>query len=366
MANIQIKKGRIFLYFCFEVANEITLENIEKIFGKSPELSKLEYHRLTPRYIQYKSPPLFVKIENIEINKRKFEITAKMFEFGVITIKFSTSFSGSLKSLQEISYELTENKDIQKKAESSLKKVINEIKGTLINPREEFDWEDYCIFIVNKFDKKIDAKTLLAQNKKELAYILRSDINLSDMEIHDSIKNPIMYTPNDVILTDWNATFIYNTAFTYVPHLSYNILDVLEYAVIELLELRVYDDTLDKSLDMAYEDITKEKRIKLSLNPFGKTLNQLSQVKLDISSIIDKVENALKLFGDLYLVKIYNAASSRFYLGNWKNSVREKLNTIQNTYSFLYEQTTNRRMVILEIMIVLLFILDIIVYLRAG
>lgn len=361
---MQIKKGRIFLYYCFEVASEITLENIEKIFGKSPELSKLEYHRLTPRYIQYKSPPLFIKIGNVEINKRKFEITAKIFEFGVITIKFITSFSGSLKLLQEISYELTENRDIQKKAEFSLKKVINEIKDALINPCKEFDWEDYCVFIVNRFDKKTDAKALLAQNKKELACVLRSDINLSEMEINDSIKNPIMYTPNDIIFIDWNAAFIYNYAFTYVPHLSYNILDVLEYAVIELLELRVYDDMLDKSLDKAYDDISKEKKIKLSLNPFGKTMNELSQVKLDISSIIDKVENALKLFGDLYLVKIYNAAASRFYLDSWKNSVKEKLNTVQNTYSVLYEQTNNRRMVILEVMIVLLFILDIIIYLR--
>ena len=122
---------------------------------------------------------------------------------------------------------------------------------------------------------------------------------------------------------------------------------------------------LDASLDKAHDDNgPKMREVFLGLIPFSRTLNHLYQIKVDISCFIDKVENALKLVGDIYLAKVYNAASARFYLQNWKNSVKEKLNTVQNIYTMLQEQASNRKMLVLEIIIVILFIFEILLYLE--
>ncbi len=355
---MKISKGSIHLYFCFEVASEIALEKIERnqqVLGKSFVFSLLEYRRLTPKYIKYKTPPLMINLGTLRSGEEEFEVVAKIYDFGIITIKLILPLAATLENAASQSQKLVENKELQKIAESIAQKITRAIHYSLIKPYRELDWEDYTIFVVNETERKISAKDLLASYPQAIASILRSEKNLSEQETADALKNPLSYTPEDVVLVDWNATFIYD------PQLSYDVLDALEYAVIELLELRTYDDLLDVVLDKAYDDVGHHKKQALfGLTPFSKILNRLYLIKVDVSSFIDKVENALKLVGDIYLARVYTAAANRFYLQNWKNSVKEKLNTVQNIYTMLQEETSNQRMLVLEIIIVLLFILDII------
>lgn len=359
---MKITQGSIQLYFCFEVANEILLEKIEKnqnVLGKSFVFSLLEYRRLTPKYIKYKTPPLMVNLGFLKIGNNEFEIIAKIYEFGVVTIKMILPIATTIEDVGRQSKEFVENKEIQRNAEAIAQKVKRAIHYALVRPYQELEWEDYSIFIINDIERPLLAKDFLNQYSRQIASILRSEENLSEQEITDAVKNPQSYSPQDVVLADWNAALIYD------PQLSYDVLDVLEYAVIELLELRTYDDVLDTVLDKAYDDIGQRKKKTLfGLTPFGKTLNGLYRIKVDISSFMDKVENALKLVGDIYLARVYTTAANRFYLQNWKNSVKEKLNTVQNIYTMLQEEASNKRMLVLEIIMVLLFILDIAVLFR--
>lgn len=356
--KMNIIKGSIHLYFCFEVASEIALDKIEQnqqVMGKSFVFSLLEYNRLTPKYIKYKIPPLLVNLGPLQVREYTFDVIAKIYDFGVITIKMIMPIADTLEGTALQSQQCIENKELQQTAEDIVRRINHAIQYALIKPYKELEWEDYCIFIINQFSEKITAKDLLGRQAKEIAAILRTEKNLSEQEITDAIKNPQSYTPHDILLADWNAAFIYD------HQLTTDVLDVLEYAVIELLELRTYDDLLDKVLDKAYDDIGRHKRQKrLGLTPFEKTVNRLYRIKVDISSFIDKVENALKLVGDIYLARVYTAASNRFYLQNWKNSVKEKLNTVQNIYTMLQEDASNKRMLVLELIIVILFVLDII------
>ncbi|MBI2102430.1 hypothetical protein HYT55_01205 [Candidatus Woesearchaeota archaeon] len=356
---MKIAKGSINLYFCFEVASEIALEKIERnqqVMGKSFVFSLLEYRRLTPKYVKYKIPPLVINLGPLKIQEHDCKIIAKIYDFGVITIKIILPIAENLQEVALQSQLVVENKELQKTAEQIVKKIILAIRYALIKPYKELEWEDYSVFIVNQFEKEITGRELLTEEAKPIAAILRTEQNLSEQEITDALKNPVSYTPHDLVLADWNAAFIYD------PQLTSDVLDVLEYAVIELLELRTYDDVLDTVLDKAYEDLSQHKKKALfGLTPFAKTLNRLYRIKVDISSFMDKVENALKLVGDIYLARVYTTAANRFYLQNWKNSVKEKLNTVQNIYTMLQEEASNRRMLVLEIIIVLLFVLDIIV-----
>lgn len=355
---MEITKGSVHLYFCFEVASEIALEKVERsqqVMGKSFVFSLLEYRRLTPKYIKYKTPPLLVNLGPLRSGDEEFEVIAKIYDFGVITIKLVLPIATTLDSVSYQSQKLVENKELQKSAESIAQKITHAIQYALVRPYRELEWEDYTVFIINNTEQQLPAKDVLSYYQRPIASILRSEQDLSEQEINDALKNPLSYTPQDLVLVDWNAAFIYD------PQLSYDVLDALEYAVIELLELRTYDDLLDKVLDKAYDDVGQKRQQALwGLTPFGKTLKRLYRIKVDISSFIDKVENALKLVGDIYLARVYTAAANRFYLQNWKNSVKEKLNTVQNIYTMLQEEASNRRMLILEMIIVLLFIWDII------
>ena len=354
---LTITKGFVTLFYCFDAGYEIRLTGLDKIRGKTARQSLLTYKRLTPPYIQYKVPPLLIRIgkRKAVIEGREFTITidAKVYDFGVITIRFMLPISGTIDQLDQLSTLLTENVVLRKKAITEFQKIRSDILQSVVNPRKdaEKDLEDYAIFTIQTFDQSINATDLLKDYRLELAGILREEKGLSQSEIDDALKNPLSYRKNDLVLIDWNGAFILD------PEASYDVPDVIEWALIQLLELRLYDQMLDEIIDDAFDALGP---VKYRVFPISKTLKNLSRMKLDISEIIDRLVYNLKLIGDLYLAKVYETASTRFYLESWKTAIRQKLATLESIYSELWTRIQTSRMVVLEAAIVVLFIIDII------
>jgi hypothetical protein len=358
--DLTITTGCATLYYCFDTGYEIYLKRLEKIRGKTARESLLTYTRLTPPYIQYRVPPIRVKLgkKRMLINDQSYEISvdAKIFDFGVVIIRITLPISGTLSQLHKFSTVLTEHKAFRKKAVTEFKKIRAEILPTIVNPREqaEDDFEDYCIFSIQTFDKQVAAEDLLNTHRLSLARVLRGEVDMSTTEVNESLKYPLSYHLNDLTLIDWNAAFIYD------PEASYDIPDVIEFALIQLLELRLYDHMLDTIIDKSYDTLMPARH---RLFPFSSTLRSLVQIKLDVSEIIDRLENRLKLIGDVFLAKVYETAARRFYLEHWKSATRSKLSTIESLFNTTWTRVQTNRMVILETGIVVLFIIDIILIL---
>jgi hypothetical protein len=267
-------------------------------------------------------------------------------------------FSGATSELEKASRSIIYEGVLEEEARKYMRRIKKELSQTMTNPREHSEpFESYCIFYVMEFEKERSVQNLLNRHQKDIARIIKPDLRqLSNTEIKESIQNNLSYYADDLVIIDFNASFIYD------KNLTFDILDVLEFAVINSLELTYYDSVLDKSLESSHEDISNLKRQNMifSINPYGKTLQNLLQVKLDVSDVIDKMSNSLKLIGELYLAKVFSKATKIFYLNAWKASIKSKLKTITSTYEMLSSRQTNRQMVILETAIVLLFILDII------
>jgi hypothetical protein len=358
MSTLNIDNGIAMLYYCFDAGYEIHIAGLEKIRGKTTHQSPLLYKRLTPPYIQYKIPPLLIRLgkKKVTIDKKNsiVSVDAKVYDFGVITIRFTLPFSGTLLQLNELSSVLTESTVLRKKAISEFNKIRDDIRQSIVKPRADADTdlEDYAIFMVQTFDKPVSAQDLFNNHKAELTGILREEKTLSEAEISDALKNPLSYRSSDLVLIDWNGAFIFD------PEASYDVPDIIEFALIQLLELRIYDQMLDKLIDEAYDIFSI---VRYRIFPFSKTLQRLLMMKLDISEIVDRLMYHLKLIGDLYLAKVYETASKRFYLERWKTAIRQKLATIESIYNELWQRTQTNRMIILEVAIVILFIIDIIV-----
>lgn len=355
--SLTVTDGFAMLYYCFDVGYEILLTKLEKIRGKIARQSLLSCKRLTPPYIQYRVPPLLIRLgkKRFVMQKKElfFTLDAKVYDFGVITLRFTLPLSDGLDRLTELSTFLTESAFLRKKAIAEFLKIRNDIMPTIVKPRlhAEEDMEDYAIFLIKKLDRPITVDELLKNYDAELTGILREEKGLSRTEAQDALKSPLSYRENDVTLIDWNAAFILD------PEASYDVPDVIEFALIQLLELRLYDQILDTTLDSAYDSLAP---VRYRLFPFSRALQNLSRMKLDISEIIDRLMYHLKLIGDLYLAKVYETASKRFYLERWISAVRQKLSTIESIYRELWSRIQTNRMIILEAAIVVLFIIDII------
>ncbi len=352
MANgeLKIAKGSVMVYYCFDIANEIDLDKIETVFGKKPESGEIILERLTPSYVQYKKPPILLRLGKRSIGKFKFELEAKLYRFGVVTVRLWMPIKCSIKNLYQLSSELANNSELEKTARAELEKIKKEIHPKLETHKmdvEEF-FEDYIIFEINKFNRKVTPEELLEKYKMDIAHALRCEKGeLSRRELLDAVKFYLSYYKDDIVFIDWNAALIFDEKHTY------DVTDVLEYAVIELLELRTYDTVLDKVLDKAYSDLLKKTRF--SLSPHTKTINYLTEVRLEISDVIEKVENSLKLVGDLYLAKVYTIASGRFYHDKWRKGVEKKLDTLESIYSTLSGRQWDRKLLLVEIFMGALF-----------
>ncbi len=356
--DLQIHKGFLWLYYCFDIANEIALEKIEKIFGEDPTESLLVCERLTPAFVQYRKAPLVVYLGEVKLdiqsNSINADCRAKLYDFGVISIIFTIPINSSLAGLSQLSADVVAHKEIRAAAVREMHRLRDEISPALQSPHSDIEaWEDYAIFAVQEFDTPISTQKIRDFYSSEIAKILLAEVeSLSEAELSDAVRHPLSYYENELAYIDWNVAFLYD------PRLSYDVPDILEYAVILLLELRTYDSILDATLEKAYQDLEGRASV-FSLSPYSSTSDYLSQVKLDVSEVIEKATNSLKLIGDLYLAKVYSSAAERFSLDKWEKSVREKLQTIESIYRELYDKTMTRRLLVLEVLIVVLFVIDI-------
>ncbi len=351
-SELKITKGSVMVYYCFDVANEIDTEHIQTVFGKKPEKGEIILERLTPSYVQYTNPPLLIRLGKKKIGKFRMEAEVKLYEFGVITVRFWMPIKSSLKNLKTLSSQLINNKYLEREAKETVRKIKSEVQISIETHKMEVKefFEDYIIFEVNKFNKKTTPEELLEKHKFEIAKILRcEEAELSRKELLDAVKFHLSYYKDDIVFIDWNAAFIFDEKHTY------DVTDVLEYAVIELLELRTYDTVLDKVLEKAYSDLLKKSRF--SLSPHTKTINYLTEVRLEISDVIEKVENSLKLIGDLYLAKVYTIASGRFYHEKWRRGVEKKLDTLESIYSTLSSRQWDRKLLLVEVFMGALFMI---------
>ncbi len=362
---LKIKEGSVYFYFCYDIAEEIKLEKLEKILGTDTMQFRLEGKRLTPEYMQYKVPPIFVRLgqtkTEIEGKKVSAILDVKLYNFGAVTIRFQAPFSGTLEELKKFSSSAEEKDIFLDQANNLIRKIKGEIEEYLIKPEKKIDYmESYAIFSAKSFSPDITASQLFKNNWKAIAKIVKQELgHMSDEELKSTVKNNLSYYANDMVIVDWNGAFVYDKTK------SYDVIDVIEYAVIELLELRAYDSYLDAVLDQAYDDIEKKKMTWL-LSPYISTLNNLLHVRLEVTDVVDKVENSLKLVGDPYLAKVYTITAASFYLSKWKSSVRSKLSAVESTYSALAERIQAARMMILEILVVLLFIIDLLLIYYLG
>ncbi|MEK6982813.1 MAG: hypothetical protein AABX38_07805 [Candidatus Micrarchaeota archaeon] len=363
---MEIKDSTVHVYYSFDISNEIKLEKLEKIFGKKPIELEFVYSRLTPKYIKYSQAPYLINLgkKTRQIapgEKREFSIDAKLYDFGVVTIRLSMNFKGSLKELGLLSNVLVENEEIEKEAWKQVELIKEEIKDVLVSPIELITYEEYTIFHIKEADQKLQMPKLVERYGKEIAAVLRSETEeLSEAQIEDTLKSSISYFVDESVFVQWNNALVIS------ENEILDMMDVLEYANIQLLELRAYDNILDKEIDAAYDALLELKTrpwYVIAIEPFSPKLDKLEEVRLDITQIIEKVENTLKIVGDPYLAKVYRIATERFRLREWKNNVQEKLGIMETFYDTISSRVQNSRLLVLEILIVLLFVVDIVLYL---
>lgn len=354
-----IEQGQALALFAFDIGYEVSLEAVGKLLPSLP-VQPLSRKKKTPNYLQYTyAPQVHFLGETEAFHRFPGQIQATIFEFGAVSISYRWPLAtpGNPLPLQELplaSLALYE-RNLEMEARRQVEALLKQIRPAVTRPELSDLVEDYYVFILEQFSTAVAAEELLTDYPALLAQTLLFDTeHLSKEQQKATLTHAISYYERDLVLIDWNASLICDSEYT-------DTLNVLELLNVELLEARYMDSLLDKRLK-GYEKLIQKSPQQWYMPlyiPYRQAINELAELRIEASLLEERVDNSLKLIGDLYLARVYSAASEQFYLHTWDTSISKKLDIIANLYQLLTDRVNTSQGQTLELIIILLILIEI-------
>lgn len=351
----EIRSGRLLIFHLLELAEEVDLGHLRRVWADSA-VGQIVPRRPQPgAAIQFRFPPVVLPLGARPLSARLAgSVRAKIFDFGVASICWEVAAPPSWEDLVDLCVEIQEDPSL----ESASRRILDEIRPRLApackSPIPDSRLiEDYFVVYVEDFGEPTTGEELLARRGAEMAQLLRGERReLSGDERRDALRLRHSYLVDDLAVVTWNAAFIYD------PERSTEHVDILEFANAELLDLRYYDALLDRELDDIYGELQVSHGAFTRRGKYLKTSERLMRLMVEVYDLREKINNSLKIIGDMYSARIYRLIADRLKLSEWEASVDAKLRIAQQVYQVLLEELGQARFMALEIIIVLLILLE--------
>jgi hypothetical protein len=220
--------------------------------------------------------------------------------------------------------------------------------------------EGYTVFTFADLGGETDAGRWVDGHRAEVGGLLAdlNGANLSESHLADTLRLRCSLERTDAVVIDWDAAVAVDLAGGVGE-----VIDVLEMANLLLLEWKVLDAVLDRHLNTAYDQFARRPGV-FSFG-WGRVLRELRQLRTDTARLTDEVSNIGKFIGDWYLARVYQAARERFHLDGWRASLDHRLSQLDRVYGAMRADANDRRMLWLEVLIVLLIAVELVLNLFA-
>jgi hypothetical protein len=348
-----IEKGYFRAFFVYDVADTIDLRLLRTVGGEGVARAPLQLRReASSEFIQYPIVPLIVRLPDVA--EYGAAMRAKIFDFGVVSIRITVPFSGSWDDYSALARRLRRDPKLEARARSALEDVLTEIRAALDEPHDALV-EDYFVLDVDRFSEPVDASALTGGFSAALAQLLLfEDRDLVAAEEAEALRVAFSYYSDDLAIVQWDAAFIYDR-----PEGAEAIMDILEFANSQLAEFRTYDARLDEELDAIYalQPGRSVRRFQRGREAAGRA-DRVRYLLVDILELTDRTSNALKIIGDAYYARLYRAASSRLGLADWQRQIDTKLRSVSEIYRVFQDQAQYARSEFLELIIIALIAVE--------
>jgi len=355
---MKLVNGSVMALFAFDIGFEVALEKLSRL-PSSALAQPISPKKQTPAFLQYSKTPLVVQLGEIApILSKPGRAQVKVFDFGAASIAYQWPLptgpdAVSLAELQTLSRTL-HGLNLEDRAKEQIQVFLEENRSAVTRPKLSPLVEDYYLFIIEEFEQPMSAANLIERYGSLIAQTLRFEAQpLSPDQQAEALNQRISYYADDLVIVDWNAAFIYDRDYR-------DTVNVLELLNVELLEARYIDEQLDRRIS-DYERIAPRQRG--SLIPFHaphrKAVQELAALRLESLVLAEKVDNTLKLIGDLYLARVHAIAARRLYLQDWESSISRKLDIIASLYQLLTDRVRTTQSQTLELIIIALILAEI-------
>ena len=356
-------RGSVLVLIQFDVCEEIHLDELRKIFGA--RTADASFKQKAPGYVRYQRPPVEERLEPLILDSgERLEGQIKYYDYGVVSLVFELPFIGDWDTLVRLSCRWTSDTNFETLATRIVRQKLERAAPALVKPYDpkvsEWLQEDYFIFYVRDIQGAPDANALLAAHGDQIAQVVRGEMAmLSEGERQEILQSRISYYPNDLAVIGWNAAFIYDTDAG-----AETAIQLLQYANSQLLEFRHYDELLTKELENVYDFLDAGGHGLWSRWRTARAAAKLHTVLLDVNELTERADNAIKFLSDMFSARLYKLCAQKVGVPDYKDLVKEKLQTAEDLYRFMVEQFNQSRAFVLELLVVLILIIELVYFFK--
>jgi len=352
-------RGEVVYLYAFDVANEIRLERAAELLGSQSQPFAARGDRPAPRDVPL-ARPLCVELPPLATQLRgsPLQLFVRVYEVGVISVILRVAVAGD--TLAEFAPFHTPTLDdgrlLDALAREQCEEVQRRLADSLVSANSETEPEAYTVFCLTHLGKARDTNKWLAERSREVAGLLTETPceRLSESQVSEVLRLKRSFENTDLVVIDWDAALIVD-----LDGYAEDVLFVLELANLQLEEFRWMDSSLDRYLERAYVDLGRRRWWRFGY--MGSVLETLRRLRVDLTKLADEVTHTTKFIGDWHLARVYVLARERFHLDQWRASVEQRLAELDRLYTLTRGDVYERRMLWLEVIIVIFFAIDLVV-----
>jgi hypothetical protein len=182
-------------------------------------------------------------------------------------------------------------------------------------------FEEYSILLVQEANPSPDK--WIDKNALAISKFIRSQREVFDKsEVDEILISRTRYSAEDLTLVDWEGAVIIAPNGDFQSDIT-----LLKIGNYQLLRYRMLDQSIEDMLDKLNKAFFKNKR---RPRPTRGMIRQIAAHRLEVMLDFERAEQYMLLIGDWYTAKLFEAIQSEFYLKDWKESVRSKLDNLEN------------------------------------
>jgi hypothetical protein len=353
---MHVEMQEIHPIFVFEVAQAIDLDQTERSLAGAERPAFRHRGRATSLF-QYRPAPLRVTQEGASLAVGRWRTDAMvdlvLYDFGAASVAYHLPVDGDLVALRDASAALGQDQRLREDARQRVEALLR--SAVAVKPRVANFTEDYAIFGLRVAPEGHTVEEFCRRHAAAIARILRPDAGeLSPDEVANGTELRISFGPSDLTIVDWDGAFVIDPD----PE---DVRAVLEFANVQLLEMRWLDLQVDDAIERSYQLLSRRHGWRAFWpSAAGEDVRQVAELQLESAVLLERVSNALKVFGEEYLARIYRLAARRFQLGEMDATISRKLATIESIYQKLSDRAATSRMEALEWVVIVLIALEIV------
>ncbi len=349
-------KGEVVWFYAFDVANEIHRERVEEVLAEKPTPFVIRRDHTTPRDVPFHQPLSVEPAVKLTVSRTAARVQVRIYEVGVVSITIRIAFEkDNLIELAPLHHPAVDDgRSLDQFATELCATVTKQIAGAMELQSPPSEPEAYTVFCVTDLGPQQHTGTWLEAHRSAVAGLL-SDLppaNLSESQIAEVLRHQRSCETTDLVIIDWDAALLIDLD-QYID----DTLFVLELANLQLEELRALDRMLDRYLNQAYEHL--EKRERWLLRRSTAVIRKLRWFRVDLTRLADEVTNITKFIGDWHLARVYESAKDRFHIDEWRQSMEQRLKQLDELFGVVHSEISERRMLVLEIVIVVLILIEV-------